>query len=144
VRRVHPEVKWQAVRDDSVALRGLLEGRYDAAVVDAASASFLVQREGILGLATGGEVGFAYELSFAVRRGQTTLLSVLDTGLRAATPAERRAIVERWMTPLPKLAKHSRAPVATRVALACLALAALAGLGLVLRTRRMGKKETST
>lgn len=144
VRKAHPDVKWQAVRDDSAALRGLLEGRHDAAVVDAASASFLLQREGIVGLATAGEVGFAYELSFAVRRGQTTLLSVIDTGLRAATQAERRAIVERWMTPLPKLAEHSRAPVATRVALACLALAALAAVGLALRTRRLGKKEIST
>lgn len=143
VRRTHPDVKWQPVRDDSVALRGVLDGRYDAAVVDVASASFLTQRERIVGLAAAGEVGFAYELGFAVRRGQGTLLSVLDAGLRTATPAQRRAIVDRWLTPLPALPEHRRAPVATRVALACLALAALAALGLALRSRRLSKEHST-
>lgn len=143
VRRTHPDVKWHSVRDDSVGLRGVLDGRYDAAVVDAASASFLTQRERIFGLASAGEVGFAYDLGFAVRRGQGVLLSVLDAGLRTATPEERQAIVDRWLTPLPALPEHSRAPVATRVALACLALAALAALGLALHTRRMRKEETT-
>jgi ABC-type amino acid transport substrate-binding protein len=143
VRRTHPDVRWQPVRDDSVALRGVLDGRYDAAVVDAASASFLTQRERIVGLAAAGEVGFAYELGFAVRRGQGKLLSVLDAGLRTATPAERQAIVDRWLTPLPGLPEHSRAPAATRVALACLALAAVAALALALRKRRMSKEQTA-
>lgn len=143
VRRTHPEVKWQAVRDDSVALRGVLDGRYDAAVVDAASASFLAHREHIVGLATAGEVGFTYDLSFAVRRGQGMLLSVLDSGLRTATVAERRAIVDHWLRPLPALAEHSRAPVATRVALVCLALAAAAALGLAWHAHRSRKEATT-
>ncbi|HET9976489.1 MAG TPA: transporter substrate-binding domain-containing protein [Burkholderiaceae bacterium] len=142
VRRTHPDVQWQAVRDDGVALRGVLDGRYDAAVVDAASASFVSQRDRLVGLAVAGEVGFAYELSFAVRRGQDMLLSVIDAGLRAATPAERRAIVDRWLTPLPTVPAFGRAPLATRVALACLALAMLAALGLALQAQRKRKEQT--
>lgn len=143
VRGTHPAVSWQPVRDDGVALRGVLDGRYDAAVVDAASASFLAQRERLVGLAAAGEVGFAYELSFAVRRGQGKLLSVLNAGLRTATPAERQAIVDRWLTPLPALREHNRAPAATRVALAFLTLAALAAVGLALHRLRINKEKAT-
>lgn len=100
VRSRQPGVAWQAVPDDVVALRGVAEGRFEAAVVDSASASFIVRRHGIKGLATAGPVGFEYMLSFAVRKDRPELLAAVDAGIRAIPAAERAAVVERWLAPL--------------------------------------------
>lgn len=143
VRRSHPDVAWRPVPDDRAALLGLREGRYAAAVVDVASASFVGQREGWKDFVVAGEVGFTYELSFAVRRGQTRLLSTIDAGLREMPAAERQAIVQRWMAPLPTLEEHRRAPIATAVGVALIGVAAIAAAGLGLRSRIKAMKETS-
>jgi ABC-type amino acid transport substrate-binding protein len=100
VRSRQPGVAWQAVPDDVVALRGVAEGRFEAAVVDTASASFIARRHGIKGLATAGPVGFEYTLSFAVRKDRPELLEAVDAGIRAIPAAERAAVVERWLAPL--------------------------------------------
>jgi ABC-type amino acid transport substrate-binding protein len=100
VRSRQPGVAWQAVPDDVVALRGVADGRFEAAVVDTASASFIARRHGIKGLATAGPVGFEYMLSFAVRKDRPELLEAVDAGIRAIPAAERAAVVERWLAPL--------------------------------------------
>lgn len=143
VRRSHPLVDWRPVPDDRTALHGLREGRYDAAVVDVASAGFVGQREGWSDFVVAGEVGFTYELSFAVRRGQAALLSTIDAGLRAIPAAERQAIVQRWLAPLPTLEDHRRAPVATALGVALILLAAVVAAGLGIRSRRPVNKETT-
>ena len=50
------------------ALRGVAEGRYDAAVLDAASAAFVTRRHGIAGLRAAGSICFDYALSLAAHR----------------------------------------------------------------------------
>jgi ABC-type amino acid transport substrate-binding protein len=117
VRQAHPAVAWHSVSDDVVAMQGVASGRFEAAVVDAASAAFVQQRHRVLGLRSAGEVGFDYELSFAVRRDRPELLAVLNEGIRAIPAAERRALTERWLAPLDTDAQVPRAPWATRLAL---------------------------
>ena len=131
VRLAHPQVAWQGVSDDVVALKGVLEGRFAAAVVDAASAAFVQQQHGLRGLETVGEVGFDYELSFAVRSDWPQLRDVLNAGISAVAPAERRALLARWLAPLDAGPPTARAPWATRLALGLL-LAALLGTGVLL------------
>lgn len=129
VRGRHPAVAWQPVADDGVALRGVADGRFDAAVTDAASLAHL-RRGGALGtLAVAGHVAFEYELAFAVRSDWPQLRDIVDAGLRAIPVAERRALVERWIpeAELDALAPP-RAPVATFVG----GLLAAAGLVLLL------------
>lgn len=137
VRLAHPQVAWQGVSDDVVALKGVLEGRFAAAVVDAASAAFVQQQHGLRGLETVGEVGFDYELSFAVRSDWPQLRDVLNAGISAMAPAERRALLERWLAPLDVSPPAARAPWSTRLALGLL-LAALLGTGVLFwqRTRQ--------
>lgn len=130
VRERYPDVRWQAVPDDVQALRGVIDGRFDAAVVDAASASFATRRHRLVGLARGADVGFEYTLSFAVRRDRADLLPRIDDAIRALPKADLQAVHDRWMGPLDGPAPSTRNPVALRVGLGATLLGALAALGL--------------
>lgn len=136
MREAYPEVRWQAVPDDEAALRGVADGRYAAAVVDAASAAFVVRRAALHGLAAAGEAGFVYELGFAVRRDRPELLAVLEAGLRAIGAAKRQAVLDRWLVPLEDAALAHPPSWTTRAGWALLGLALLATLWVRLRRRR--------
>ncbi len=139
MREAHPEVRWQAVPDDEAALRGVADGRYAAAVVDSASAAFVVRRAALRGLVAAGEAGFVYELGFAVRRDRPDLLAVLEAGQRAIGAAERQAVLDRWLVPLDDPAFARPPSWATRAAWGLLALALLAALGLWRQRRRAAR-----
>lgn len=135
VRDRFPQVRWVSVTDDVAALLGVADGRYAAAVVDAASASFIQREHRIRGLQAAGSVGFEYRLSFAVPRDRPDLLARIDAGIRALTAAERLSIVEHWMSPLdPALARPSPwKSHAVQWGLGLIAVAAVAALWLKLR-----------
>lgn len=122
VRERHAAVKWQAVSDDAVALHGVAEGRYAAAVCDSASLAFVARRDGLDALVAVSRVGFDYSLSFAVRSDWPELQQILDQGLVQLPAARRQELVERWLAPV-ELDEPARAPVATFVAAALLAVA---------------------
>ena len=100
VQTAWPQLRWQAVPDDLQALRGLAERRFAAAVVDAASLSFIVRENGVSGVRAGPAVGFEYLLSFGVRRDRSDILARIDKSLQTLPDATRMAVVKRWMTPL--------------------------------------------
>jgi len=108
MREAHPGVAWRAVSDDTVALIGVARGEYAAAVVDAASAAWIIERHGLDALRSAGRVGFSYPLSFGVRLDQPQVVAALDKALGAMPAAERRAITERWMGSLPVQAMAPR------------------------------------
>lgn len=97
VQAAHPRVRWLAVPDDARALRLLSEGQVAGAVMDVASARFLMRRLGLPGLQLGPPVGFDYPLSFAWRRDRPELGATLERALAELPLAERDALVERWM-----------------------------------------------
>lgn len=142
LRQTRPEVDWRAVPDDVVALRGVREGRYVAAVVDLASLAFVMQHHGIDGLVARDNVGFDYSLSFGVRKDRPDLLERIDAGLRALPQAERSAVLARWMQPL-DLSHRQPGAGALRGLLVALVVAGLliAGYGLW-RTRRSVGRST--
>lgn len=125
VRERHPEVAWKAVADDVVALRGLIAGHYDAAVVDAASLAFIAKHHGLRGLTSAGGIGFDYTLSFAVRKDLPELLATIDAGIRAIPAAERTAVVERWLEPLDV---PEQSTVAVRAAMVAAVLVGIGGV----------------
>lgn len=100
VRQRHPQVRWVEVSDDVVALVGVAQGRFDAAVVDAASAAFVRRRHRLRGLQRLGEVGFEYTLSFAVPRARTELLARIDAAIRDLPRDQLQAVVARWLRPV--------------------------------------------
>ncbi len=97
VRAAHPEIRWEAVADDRVALQRLRAGHVDAVVADVASVHFIVAQEGWPPLALGRPVGFSYPLSFAWRKDLPALGAALEAGLTALTPDERAEVLRRWI-----------------------------------------------
>lgn len=142
VRSRQPGIEWTAVPDDVVALRGVADGHFEAAVVDAASASFIARRHRIAGLVAAGPVGFEYTLSFAVHKSRPELQAAIDAGIRAIPAGERAAVVERWLAPLDAPLRPWWAGQVGRVAVGLLLLGlAIAAWGW-LRQRRMQAAET--
>lgn len=134
VRQRHPQVQWQPVRDDVVALRGVAEGRYAAAVLDSASLAFVQREHRLPPLRAVGRVGFDYTLSFAVRRDWPQLRDLLDAGIVDLPVADRQRVLERWMPQAPPAPQH--APLASRVGAALLLLGAVGALWVGWRRRR--------
>lgn len=128
-------VRWVPVPDDVQALRGVLDGRFDAAVVDAASAAFITQRHRMTGLESGGPIGFDYALSLAVPKARADLVQRLDAAIAALPLQERTDIQQRWMGPLNGSALMQRSWHRMAWAALWLGLAALL-LGVVLWRRR--------
>ncbi|MEI6558225.1 MAG: PAS domain S-box protein [Rhodospirillaceae bacterium] len=85
------------VPDDLSALLSVSFGRSDVAVVDLATASYLISERGITNLRVAGEVSYDVRLSMGARLQEPVLYSILKKGLGAITEAERREIRDRWI-----------------------------------------------
>ncbi len=83
--------------DDEVSLAKLIFGEVDAAVMDLATASYLVTKDGLSGVKILGTVDFTYHLSFAVPENATELLGVLNQLMKDADPAVLTTVINKWM-----------------------------------------------
>ena len=97
VRQKYKGIDWQAVPDDLTALRGLMQGRYQAVVADVASVSHAVRSQQIQGVQVVQAIGFNYPLSFAYRKTLTPLGAQLDAALLKLDPQTLRRITDRWI-----------------------------------------------
>lgn len=100
MRKAHPHVAWHAVSDDTQALQGVADGRFEAAVADTASVAYIVQTQGLQGLRSAGRVGFDYDLSFGIRHGQPGLRERMDAAILGISRPQRQAVIDRWLHPL--------------------------------------------
>lgn len=85
------------VPDDLNALLNVSFGRADAAIIDLASASYLISAKGITNLRVAGEVSYDIRLSIGTPISEPVLHSILQKGLNAITDAERQEIKNRWI-----------------------------------------------
>jgi PAS domain S-box-containing protein len=92
-----PGIHVVAMADDASCLTEVSFGRVDAAVVNLAVASYLIERQGITNLRVVADSGRSNELSIATRNDQPLLRSIMTKALAAVTPAEREAIQARWI-----------------------------------------------
>lgn len=97
VLEFYPRVQWRAVSDDARALELLERREVNAAVMDVASARFLMQRLGYADLQVGAAIGFDYALCFAWRRERPEIGQALARALAALPVEERDALTERWL-----------------------------------------------
>ena len=97
LRRDHPSIQFVRLSDDLSCLTAVSFGRADATVINLAVASYLIQRHGITNLRMTADSGHRYALSIATRSDQPLLGVIMARGLAAVTPAERKAIQERWI-----------------------------------------------
>lgn len=135
VRARHPAVDWQALPDDEKVLRGVIEGRLDAAVVDTASLAHVTREGRLTGLRVSAPADFEYTLSFAVRKDWPELRDALDAALRAIPASQKQALVERWIGAAPVPQAAGRTPWADRIGWGLLSLA-LFGAAVVAMIRR--------
>jgi PAS domain S-box-containing protein len=70
----------------------------DAAVVNLAVASFIIEKMGITNLSVAGYAGYANELCFASRKDLPILNRILAKGLDLITQEERDAIYSKWVS----------------------------------------------
>lgn len=86
------------VSDDLSALLNVSFGRSDAAVIDLATASYLISEKGISNLRVAGEVKYDVHLAIGTPLAEPVLHGILQKGLNAITEAERFEIKNRWIS----------------------------------------------
>lgn len=97
LRQNYPYITIQPVDNDLVALQNVSFGRADAAIVNLAIATTLIQEHGITNLRVAGDSGKDNPLAIAVRSDEPILLSIMEKGLDTITPVEREQIYKRWI-----------------------------------------------
>lgn len=83
--------------NDLTALLNVSFGLSDAAVIDLATASYLISENGITNLRVAGEIEFSINLSMATSKDEPLLRSILQKGIGAITDSERQEIRSRWI-----------------------------------------------
>jgi two-component system cell cycle sensor histidine kinase/response regulator CckA len=97
LRANHPGLELVPAPNDTDALRLLLSGAADGAVVDLASLSWIVTTTGMQGFRVLGDVGFTYELAFASRADLPQVQRLLDAALREIPPEDVQRIRDEWV-----------------------------------------------
>jgi signal transduction histidine kinase len=98
MKRTHPQVHLEVMPGISAGLRQVAFGKVDAMVLNLASASYFIRKDGISNLKIFKDTGFVYDLSFATRSDQPELNSILDKALATISDEERNRIVSRWIS----------------------------------------------
>jgi len=97
IRSNFPEIKLIEVDNDLEALSDVSFKQANAAVVNVAIASYLIDQQGITNLRIAGDSGKTNTLSIAIRKDNLILRDILDTGLKTIGPQERQDIFSRWV-----------------------------------------------
>ena len=89
----------EIITADSVraALSLAAEGKVDAYIGDAASASFILKQQGFANLGFSGQSGYQSDTRFAVGKQHPELLTILQKALDSIPQAQRNNIINRWM-----------------------------------------------
>lgn len=84
--------------DDERCLEKVRAGEVAAAVVDVASALWLIHKHAWSDLRVGTDVGFTYDLRLATRRDLPELHQILDKALAAIPSDEHTALLNQWIS----------------------------------------------
>ncbi len=98
MKRAYPRVKLEVMPDISSGLRQVSFGKVDAMVLNLASASYYIRKDGITNLTIYKDTDFMYDLSFATRSDWPLLNSILDKAVASISPEEHNRIVASWIT----------------------------------------------
>lgn len=95
--RVHPKVALDAVPDISSGLRLVAFGKVDAMILNLASASYYIKKDGITNLQVYKDSGFIYDFSFAVRKDWPQLVSILNKAIATIPLEGHQEIFAKWV-----------------------------------------------
>jgi ABC-type amino acid transport substrate-binding protein len=93
LRNKYPGLRLVFSASDSDSLRMVSFGETDVAIVDMASASYLVERDSIVNLRVAGSLEYEYQAAFGVRKDLPLLKQILDKSLAQIPPQTRAAFL---------------------------------------------------
>ncbi|MCF6266920.1 MAG: transporter substrate-binding domain-containing protein [Desulfuromusa sp.] len=96
--RAYPDIPLEVMPDISSGLRQVSFGKIDAMVLNIASATYYIKKDGINNLQVTQDTDFVFDLSFAARSDWPILTSILEKGLAVITPAEKKMVLENWVS----------------------------------------------
>lgn len=96
--RAYPDIPLEVMPDISSGLRQLSFGKVDAMVLNLASASYYIKKDGISNLKVTQDTDFVFDLSFAVRNDWPELVSILEKAMATLTAQERQKIMNNWIS----------------------------------------------
>jgi PAS domain S-box-containing protein len=94
----HKEIQIVPVPNLTAGLQMVSLGTADAVIEALPIAIHFIERSGISNLRVAGETGYFTRLSFATRKDWPLLDSVIEKTLAQITPAEKRAILNKWIS----------------------------------------------
>ncbi|MCB2180455.1 MAG: transporter substrate-binding domain-containing protein [Desulfobulbaceae bacterium] len=94
----YPEVDLEPMPDIVSGLRAVSFGHVDAMILNLASATYYIEKEGITNLRSAIDSGYVFKLSFATRSDWPLFHSILQKAAASITPEERQGILSKWMT----------------------------------------------
>lgn len=93
----YPLIRFKYETSVKAVLEELSMGSVDAAILNLGAASYWVQKLNVTNLKIAGETGFVYHLSFACRKEQPTLFSIMEKAVNSLTQEEKKAIFNKWI-----------------------------------------------
>ncbi|MDJ0805741.1 MAG: PAS domain S-box protein [Gammaproteobacteria bacterium] len=93
----YPDLPLYKVSDLKTGLQDLSFGKLDTLVANLATASWVIQREGITNLRVAGETGYFGRYAFATRNDWPELSRILEKALATVTPEQHQEILQRWV-----------------------------------------------
>ncbi len=94
----HPEMDLVPISDELTVLTRLSFGEIDTAVINAAAASYFIEKKGIANLRIAGDAGIDFKLGIAVTKDNRMLRRILEKGLSRITENEKRTINRKWIS----------------------------------------------
>jgi len=93
----YPEVDLEVMPDIVSGLRAVSFAHVDAMILNLASATYYIEKEGIVNLKTSIDSGFVYQLAFPTRSDWPQLHAVLQKAFDSITPDEKEYVIGRWL-----------------------------------------------
>jgi putative nucleotidyltransferase with HDIG domain len=93
----YPKIKRVTVKDDLEALKQVSFNQSDATVMNAAIATYLIEKQGFTNLRVAGDTGKSNQMAIATRKDQPILNNILEKGMASISEDERAVIFSKWL-----------------------------------------------
>lgn len=98
MRRAYPRISLDVVPDISSGLRQVAFGKVHAMILNLASASYYIQKDGISNLKVTEDTDFVFDLSFAIRSDWPEFASILEKAMMMISAEEKKEILNQWIS----------------------------------------------
>jgi ABC-type amino acid transport substrate-binding protein/AraC-like DNA-binding protein len=93
----YSHLKLLPVTDERTGLRNVSFGVADAMIIDLPSASYYIEKDGLMNLRVAGDEKVYTKYSFAIRKDWQILHSIISKGLKSISEKQREQIRNKWI-----------------------------------------------